>query len=264
MAKALITGCSTGFGRATAQELASRGHEVVATARRVESLDGLDVAHRFPLDVDDDASVAALREETGPVDVLVNNAGVDQHGPVEGYPQDRARQLFETNFWGPLRMVQAFAPAMRERRSGLIVNLSSVQGRVGTPLGGIYAATKHAVEAISESLHYELGHFGVRVVIVEPGYFATEMPNKHRGDLITGSPYEELNRQWSRTSETLNPNGRPGPEVVARAIADVVDSDAPPLRLPVGADAEMVCGARDQLDDAGFEALMRSTLDLTW
>jgi NAD(P)-dependent dehydrogenase (short-subunit alcohol dehydrogenase family) len=264
MARVVITGCSTGFGRATAAELARRGHEVIATARRAESLDGLDVARRLALDVDRDDSVAALRAEIGPVDVLVNNAGIDQHGPVESYPQDRARQLFETNFWGSFRMVQAFAPAMREQGSGVIVNLSSVQGVVGTPLGGLYAATKHAVEALSESLHYELGHFGVRVVIVEPGYFATEMPNKHRDDLITGSPYEELDRQWSRTSTTLNPGGRPGPEVVAVAIADAVESGSSPLRLPVGADAELVCSARDQLDDAGFEDLMRKTLDLTW
>jgi NAD(P)-dependent dehydrogenase (short-subunit alcohol dehydrogenase family) len=264
MARAVITGCSTGFGRATAAELARRGHEVIATARQVESLDGLGVARCLPLDVDRDDSVAALREAVGPVDVLINNAGIDRHGPVESYSPELARQLFETNFWGTFRMVQAFAPAMREQGSGVIVNLSSVQGVVGTPLGGLYAATKHAVEAISESLHYEMGHFGVRVIIVEPGYFATEMPNKHHDNLITGTPYEELDRQWSRTSTTLNPAGRPGPEVVAVAIADAVEADASPLRLPVGKDAEMVCTARDQLDDADFEALMRTTLDLTW
>jgi NAD(P)-dependent dehydrogenase (short-subunit alcohol dehydrogenase family) len=264
MARVVITGCSTGFGRATALELAGRGHEVIATARRVETLDDLKVARRHELDVDRDDSVDALREAIGPVDVLINNAGIDQHGPVESYPPERARQLFETNFWGTFRMVQAFAPTMREQGSGVIVNLSSVQGVVGTPLGGIYAATKHAVEAISESLHYELGHFGVRVVLVEPGYFATEMPNKHRDDLIAGSPYEELDRQWSRTSTTLNPGGRPGPELVAVAIADAVEAESAPLRLPVGADAEMVCSARTKLDDTDFEALMRVTLDLTW
>lgn len=264
MARIVITGCSSGIGRASAIELAGRGHEVVATARRVDALAGLAVADRRVLDVDDDASVLALREGIGPVDVVVNNAGVDQHGPLESYPLDRARQLFETNFWGSLRMIQAFSPAMRERGSGLIVNVSSVQGVVGTPLGGVYAATKHAIEAISESLHYELGHFGIRVVIVEPGYFATEMPNKHRDDLIAGGPYVELDRQWSRTADTLNPDGRPGPEVVARAIADVVEDPDPPLRRPVGADAELVCGSRRQLDDVALEALMRSTLDFTW
>lgn len=264
MARVLITGCSTGFGRATAIELAVGGHEVIATARKVDALADLDVADRRPLDVDDDASVLGLREAVGPVDVLVNNAGVDQHGPVESYPMDRARQLFETNFWGALRMVQAFAPAMRQQGSGLIVNVSSVQGVAGTPLGGVYAASKHALEAISESLHYELGHFGVRVVIVEPGYFATEMPNKHGRDLIAGSPYDELDRQWSRTAATLNPGGRPGPEVVARAIAGVIDDPDTALRVPVGADAVMVCDARRQLDDAAFEALIRTTLDLTW
>lgn len=264
MLRCLITGCSTGFGRATAIELAARGHHVIATARRRETLDDLDVADRHTLDIVDADAVIRIRQAVGPVDVLVNNAGIDQHGPVESYPESRARELFETNFWGTLRMIQAFAPDLRQQGSGTIVNVSSVQGLVGTPLGGIYAATKHGVEAISESLHYELGHFGVRVVIVQPGYFATAMPTKHGRDLIDGTPYGELDAQWAKASTTLNPGGRPGPEVVATVIADAVEADDPPLRIPVGDDARLVLDARARMDDVEFEATMRSVLDLTW
>ena len=128
---ALITGCSTGIGRATAVELTKRGYEVVATARRPETLDDLDVAQRLALDVDDDASVARVRDAVGAIDVLVNNAGFGLEGPVESVPLTEVRRLFETNFFGAARMIQAFVPAMRERGSGAVVNVSSVNGVVG-------------------------------------------------------------------------------------------------------------------------------------
>ena len=180
MARVLITGCSTGIGRATAVELTARGHEVVATARRPESLDGLEVAERLALDVDDAASVQAAVAAAGTVDVLVNNAGWESAGPVEKADLDEVRAMFETNLLGAARMVQAVLPAMRERGSGTIVNVSSVAGVVAGPLNGFYAASKHALEAMSESLHYEVGHFGVRVVIIEPGAFATAFGDNAR------------------------------------------------------------------------------------
>jgi NAD(P)-dependent dehydrogenase (short-subunit alcohol dehydrogenase family) len=134
---------------------------------------------------------------------------------------------------------------------------------VATPLAGAYAATKYALEALSEALHYELGHFGIRTVIIEPGFIAPGMKpvDPHRG----GADYEELWSQWEGTdSKVTGPEARPGPELVAGAIADAIEDDATPLRVPVGADAEMVLGMRAQLDDARFESLMRATLDLTW
>ena len=140
MTRVLITGCSTGIGRATAVELTKRGHEVVATARRPETLADLDVADRLALDVDDDASVASLRDAAGQVDVLVNNAGFEVSGPIEKVPLDEVRRMFETNVFGALRMIQAFLPAMRERGSGTIVNVSSVAGRAAAPLGALYSA----------------------------------------------------------------------------------------------------------------------------
>ncbi|HRW39700.1 MAG TPA: SDR family NAD(P)-dependent oxidoreductase, partial [Aquihabitans sp.] len=129
---------------------------------------------------------------------------------------------------------------------------------------GAYCATKHALEALSESLAFEVGHFGLRVVIVEPGYIAPGMRNAVRhGE--EGSPYEELRRQWSGADDTLvGPSGRPAPALVGEAIADAIEDPATPLRVPVGADAEMVLGARKELGDADFEAAMRGVLGIDW
>lgn len=262
--RALVTGAGTGIGRATTEALAARGHEVVATARRPEVLDDLDVALRLPLDVTSDASVAACIAAAGPVDVLVNNAGISETGPLETYPHDVLAKMFETNVFGPMRLVRAVVPAMRERGHGVVVNVTSVEGRVAAPLAGAYCATKHALEALSESLAFEIGHFGVRVVIVEPGYIAPGMTNQIRhGE--EGTPYAELRRQWSGADDALvGADGRPGPELVGAAIADAVEDPSTPLRVPVGADAEMVLAARRELGDAEFEAAMRALLGLTW
>ena len=266
MTTALITGAGSGMGRATAIELARRDYQVVATARRTEALDPLadaGIELRLALDVTDDASVADLFAQIPDVDVLVNNAGVTETGPVERLPPVVMRRVMETNFYGPLRMIQAYLPGMQERGHGTIVNVSSVQGRVATPLGAAYSASKYALEALSESLHYEAGHFGVRVVIVEPGYVAPGMKGgeSHGED----APYDELRRQYSGTdAKVLGGAGRPGPEIVASAIAEAIETDQPKLRWPVGTDAEMILATRAQLDDESFESAMRSTLDLTW
>lgn len=260
----LVTGAGSGIGRATAEVLTERGHEVVATARRLDVLDDLDVAQRLALDVTDDASVAACVAEAGRIDALVNNAGITETGPMETYPHEVLLKMFETNVFGPMRMVRALVPAMRERGEGVVVNVTSVEGRVAAPLAGGYCGTKHALEALSESLAFEVGHFGVRVVIVEPGYIAPGMRNavRHGED---GTVYEELRRQWSGADETMvGPGGRPGPELVGHAIADAIADPDTPLRVPVGADAEMVLGARKQLGDAEFTSAMRELLGIDW
>jgi NAD(P)-dependent dehydrogenase (short-subunit alcohol dehydrogenase family) len=262
--RALVTGAGSGIGRATAEVLTAEGYEVIATARRPEVLADLDVAQRLALDVTSDDSVAACVAASGEIDVLVNNAGISETGPLESYPMEATRRMFETNTFGPLRMMQAVVPAMRERGSGVIINVTSVQGRVGSPLNGTYCATKHALEAFSDSLAMEVGHFGVRVVIVEPGYIAPGMRNGVKYDDET-SPYAELRRQWSGTDEKLvGAEGRPAPELVGEAIAAAIADPSTPLRVPVGADAEMVLAVRSQLDDAAFLAAMRQTLNLTW
>jgi NAD(P)-dependent dehydrogenase (short-subunit alcohol dehydrogenase family) len=265
MARVLITGCSTGFGRATTIECTKRGHEVIATARRPETLGDLDCVAKLALDVDDDASVAAAVAAAGRIDVLVNNAGFGIAGPIESSPLDEVRRLFDTNVLGAARMIQAVLPQMRERGDGVIVNVTSLAGRATPPLGGYYAATKHALEAISESLHYEVGHFGIRVAIVEPGYFETEFQGKEPRYGLDGAPYDELERQWESCMERLRGGGEaPGAEPVAQVIADAVEGTEDKLRWPVGADADLVIGARSSMDDATFEATMRETLGLTW
>src|SRR4029453_8887036 len=156
MGRVLIPGGSTGIGRAAAVELTKRGHDVVASARRPETIDDLDVAAKVKLDVDDDGSVRDAVAEVGDIGALVNNAGFGVSGPVEQVTIDHGRSIMETNFFGAVRMIQAVAPQMRERGSGTIVNVTSLAGRVGPPLGGFYSASKFALEGLSEALHYEI------------------------------------------------------------------------------------------------------------
>ena len=259
----LVTGAGRAIGRATVIELAARGHDVVATARDEGLLADLDNVRVHALDVTSADSVARCLDAVGELDALVNNAALDGSGPLEDYPLEQLRKVFETNTVGALRLVQSVAPSWRARGSGVIVNVSSVQGRVATPLAGPYAASKHALEALSETLHYELGHFGIRIVIIEPGYIA---PGMKQGDDHRGGPaYDELWRQWTGIDATMTgPGGRPGPDLVARAISDAIEDAATPLRVPVGADAEMVLATRSKLDDATFEAAMRSTIGMSW
>jgi NAD(P)-dependent dehydrogenase (short-subunit alcohol dehydrogenase family) len=265
MARVLITGCSTGFGRATAVELTKRGHEVLSSARRPETLDDLDVTEKLRLDVDDDASVAEVVKRVGRVDALVNNAGFGITGPIEHVPLPEFRRMFETNVMGAVRMIQAVLPQMRERGSGTIVNVTSLAGLVTGPLGGAYSATKHALEAVSEALHYEVGHFGIRVALVEPGFFETGFQGKEPRFGLDAPPYDELDREWAVAFEKLRGGGpTEGAEPVAQVIADAVEGTEPKLRWPIGADAEMVLAARSSMDDETFEATMRGALDLTW
>ena len=261
--RVLVTGAARAIGRATVEVLAGRGHDVVATARDVRMLDGLPAALSLSLDVTDDASVWAAVSAAGELDAVVNNAGLTGHGPLESYPIAEFSRVLEVNTLGPLRMAQAIVPAWRERGSGVLINISSVQGKIGTPLEGPYAASKHALEAMSETLYYELGHFGIRVVIVEPGYVAPGM--KHEHDHPGPAVYRDLHAQWGGTVETLTgPTGRLGPELVGEAVADALEDPETPLRVEVGKDAAMVLELRRTLSDSEFEATMREALRLTW
>ena len=259
----LVTGAARAIGRATAIECARRGHEVVATARDDRLLAGLEAAKCLVLDVTDLASIRAALAAAGELDAVVNNAALPGAGPLEDFPMERLQSIIDTNTYGPLRIAQELIPAWRARGSGVFVNVSSVQGRVSTPLGGPYAASKFALEAISETLRYELAHFGIRVVIIQPGYIAPGMKEAPRHD--GPSAYADLWAQWTGTdAKVTGPAGRPGPELVAVAIADAVENPETPLRVPVGSDAETILGVRSRLDDAAFEAAMRKTLDFTW
>jgi NAD(P)-dependent dehydrogenase (short-subunit alcohol dehydrogenase family) len=246
---------------ATAQVLANRGHSVVATD--VSALSGLEGIQAHVLDVTSDDSVARCIDEVGPFDAVVNNAAISGGGPVEAYPLDRIRQMFETNTLGAFRVIQAVLPAWRKRGSGVIVNVSSVSGRVASPLEAAYSASKFALEALTESLHLEVRHFGIRSVLIEPGTIAPGMKasEPHKGP----ADYAGLWEQWAGAdTKTTGPSGPPGAEVVALAIARAIEDPAAPFRVPVGQDAEMILGLRRSLDDQAFERAMRKAVGLTW
>src|SRR5690348_13211595 len=224
----LITGAARGIGMATAQVLANRGHSVVATD--ISAPSGLAGIQAHVLDVTSDDSVTRCLQAVGPLDAIVNNAAITTGGgPVEGYPLDRFRQMFETNTLGALRVIQAVLPAWRERGSGVVVNVSSVNGRVASPLRAAYSASKFALEALTESLHLEVRHFGIRSVLIEPGAIATGIkpiePHKGPGE------YAGLWAQCAGAdAKTTGPSGPPGPEVVAFAIVRAIEEPATPLR----------------------------------
>jgi NAD(P)-dependent dehydrogenase (short-subunit alcohol dehydrogenase family) len=223
----------------------------------------LDVFRRVRLDVTDDDSVRRAIDEAGELDAIVNNAAIQQKSPLEEFPVERLSLMFETNVIGAFRVIKQVLPQWRVRGSGVIVNVSSVQGRVATPLEGPYSSSKYALEALSESLHYEVGHFGIRVVIIEPGYISPGM--KPASPIERDGAYRELYDQWENAESTVTgPSGRTGPEIVAAAIRNAIEDPATPLRVPVGDDAILVLGERSASDDAAFEASMRKTLGLSW
>src|SRR4051812_2381399 len=189
MSSVLITGCNSGFGLHASLTFARQGHDVFATVRNLDrakplqdaaEAEGLEL-HVLRLDVRDgesvDAAVNEVVERAGRIDVCVNNAGIELRGPIEECSDDEVLVQFDTNVFGLLRVVRAVLPVMRAQHAGVIVNVGSLAGLVARPYGGLYSATKHAVEAISEALHFECAEFGVRVAVLEPGQFETELSN---------------------------------------------------------------------------------------
>ena len=267
---AFVTGCSDGgIGHALAGMLAGKGYRVVATVRsasKAGELASLDNVQVVEMDVRDDASVKNALAQAGDVDVLVNNAGFEVWGPLEEMKVDDLKDQFETNVYGPFRLMLGVIPGMRNRGSGVIVNVSSVAGRVGAPLNGLYSASKYALEALSETVHYECGRFGIRVHIIEPGGVETPFGSNRR---LVGagagkeSPYSELVAQWEKVGERLNPTGGAKPAAVAEIILDAIENGGK-LRYPATPDAHMVFTARKAMDDEQFEAAMRQQLGLTW
>ncbi len=249
----LITGCSTGIGLHTAVAFASAGDTVVATMRNTAKAAELKASAAkagvevevAQLDVTDDASaqavVAGVLARHGRIDVLVNNAGVGLTGPVEDFPWEQARSTFETNFWGAVRLTRLVLPAMRAQKSGVIVNVSSITGRLPAfPVYAFYAATKHALGALSESLSTEVAPFGIRVVCLEPGYYTTaltETTDFLRSQVDDASPYADLNRFIIDFSKRTLENGG-DPRDVADAVVAAVRDASSPVHVHVGADAD--------------------------
>jgi NAD(P)-dependent dehydrogenase (short-subunit alcohol dehydrogenase family) len=267
---ALITGCSEGgIGHALAKNLAAKGYNVFATVRkaaRAGDLTSTENVTVLELDVRDDASVQAALAKAGIVDVLVNNAGFEVWGPLEEMTVADIKDQFETNVYGPFRLITGLLPGMRNRGSGVIVNVSSVAGRVSAPLNGLYSASKFALEALTETLHYECGHFGIRVHLIEPGGVATPFGDNRR---LVGaaagkeSPYTPLIGEWEAAGQRLNPGGGATAESVAGVIVDAIENGGK-LRYPATPDANMVFAARTSMNDEQFEAAMRQQLGLTW
>lgn len=257
MRVALITGSSTGIGLETALHLAEHGYRVFASARNPDASEGLRNARgkveTVRLDVDDEASVrravAETLERAGAIDVLVNNAGVGGGGPIEVTPLERARQTFETNYFGAIRMIQAVLPGMRERRAGVIVNVTSVAGRVVLAAHSHYAASKFALEAASESLAQEVAPYGVRVTIIEPGVVLTPIFQKGGSKTLdpTMPSMFAVRRLWALFAAQLQAPTLPF--ACAQTIRRAIEDPEPKLRYLVGRDAEIYAAGRARLTD---------------
>ena len=268
----LITGCSTGIGRATAQYLVCHGWTVYATARRLEAIQDLaDAGCRLlALDVCDEgsirAAVDAVERSEGAVGVLVNNAGYGQEGAFELTPMEDVRRQFETNVFGLIRLTQLCLPGMRRQGWGKVVNLSSMGGKLTLPGGAFYHATKHAVEALSDALRFEVQGFGIDVIVVEPGPIRTSFGDTaiHSIEAPAGddSAYAAFNATLAtKIKEAYDgPMGRfaAGPEAVAQVIDKAISAPRPATRYTVTAAARMLMGLRRWLPDRAFDAFLRT------
>jgi NAD(P)-dependent dehydrogenase (short-subunit alcohol dehydrogenase family) len=270
----LITGCSSGIGWATAGRLAKKGWTVYATARDAEAIAPLGErgCRLLPLDVTDEGSmrraVEEVEEAEGAVGILVNNAGYSQSGAVEEVPMEKIWRQFETNVFGPVRLCQLVLPGMRRQGFGRIVNLSSMGGKLTFPGGGVYHATKYAVEAISDSLRFEVRGFGVEVVVIEPGLIRTGFAQTAVGSMDDGAepsdnrPYAALAAGVARTTRESYEGGPlarlgGGPEAVAGTIERAISAARPRTRYTVTPSAKLLISTRRLLPDRAWDGLLR-------
>jgi NAD(P)-dependent dehydrogenase (short-subunit alcohol dehydrogenase family) len=267
----LITGCSSGIGAATASRLVRAGWSVYATARRPETLAALeaDGCRTLALDVVDEASrkaaVDAVVEAEGAVGVLINNAGYSQSGAVESIPDDRVRAQFDTNVFGPLALCRLVLPGMRAQGWGKIVQISSMGGKLTFPGGGLYHATKYALEAISDALRFEVKSFGIDVILIEPGLitsgFSGVVVRELGGASVTDGPYDAFNRAVGEASHDayekglLSKLGGP-PTAVAERIEEALNAKRPRARYTVTPSARAMLALRAVLPDRGWDAML--------
>jgi NAD(P)-dependent dehydrogenase (short-subunit alcohol dehydrogenase family) len=263
----LVTGASSGIGEATARSFLERGWTVYAAARRTEKMEALARAGALvqPLDVTCEASIAALVSridaDHGHLEVLVNNAGIGVYGSVEEVPMDEARRQFEVNLFGIARLTQLVLPAMRAAGSGTIVNVSSIGGRVYTPMGAWYHASKHALEGWSDCLRLEVAPFGIHVVVVEPGAIETEFAEIAITPLLErseGGPYAAFaGRMAAATRRAYLDKKASPPDLIAGIIRKAVESKRPKTRYVAGYLGKPVIWARRLLGDRGFDWMVR-------
>jgi len=264
----LVTGASSGIGKATAQRLIKEGHTVYVAARRIEKMQDLKELGGHPLQMDitkeeDIQSVVqTIQGKHGGVDVLVNNAGYAIYGAVEDTSIDDARRQFEVNIFGLARLTQLLLPYMREQKKGQIINISSVGGKIYTPLGAWYHATKHALEGWSDCLRLELKPFNVDVVVVEPGIIITEFGDVLYDPLVkrsANSAYGELAKKIAKASKASYDSGNgASPDVIAQVISKSVNSNRPKTRYAAGRMAKMLLFMRKWLSDRMFDQLIMS------
>jgi NAD(P)-dependent dehydrogenase (short-subunit alcohol dehydrogenase family) len=265
--RCLVSGCSSGIGRALAIALADAGATVIATARNPEAIVGI----RSPriettaLDVIDLGSVTAAVALAEPVDVLINNAGYGLIGAVEEIADDELLDQYQTNVFGPWRMCRAVLPGMRSRGAGVIVNISSVGGQAPFPGIGAYRTSKFALEGLSWTLYFEVAHFGIRVLDVQPGLVASDFGTRSLKTARAASP-NAVYRQMRDIADAAYPRMSPeamSPAFVADQIIDELRKDRGPLRLRIGADAQRVLAAAQKSDEA-YERFLVDELGFHW
>ena len=269
----LITGCSSGIGRASALRLTQAGWTVYATARRPESIAELADAgcRTLTLDVTDEdsmrAAVDSVEQAEGAIGVLINNAGYSQSGAIETVPMQAVRRQFETNVFGLVSLTQLVLPKMRAQRWGKIVNLGSMGGRLTFPGGGYYHATKHALEAISDALRFELRGFGIDVVLLEPGLITTEFGEAATASMAAvGGSEEDPYAHFNTTVGTVTAGSYDGPmrhfgagpERVAKVIERAITRSHPPARITITPSAKVLLATRRLLSDRAWDAAMRA------
>jgi len=265
----LITGCSSGIGEATAARLARSGWTVFATARKPETLEALAVAgcQTLALDVTSEESMStavnSVLNKSERIDALVNNAGYSQGGASETLDMDDVRRQFETNVFGLLRMCQLVLPAMREQKSGRIVNISSMGGRVVFPGGGAYHATKYAVEAFSDAMRFEVAGFGVKVILIEPGLITTNFENAAADSIAKEhGPYADFNAHVAKMTKEVysGPMARlgGGPDAVAKVIERSLKARRPKIRYTVTPSASLSLASRKLMGARGWDAAMKA------
>ena len=265
---AVITGCSSGIGYETSILLAKNGFKTYATMRNIEKGDKLkDIAEKenldlkiIKLDVTDDYSIkSAINEiiqETSRIDILVNNAGNNIAGTVEDLSIEEFKEQFETNFFGLVRVTKAVLPIMRNQNSGIIVNLSSIVGKMAIPLNSAYTSSKFAVEGFSESVRYELEDFGIKVILIEPGVIKSNFYEniKMSKNSLTdpNSPYQPITQKIFEAFLSMIQYAFPA-KIVAEVILEAITSDNPKIRYAVGDDAKSITEAKKRLSDKEFE-----------
>ena len=264
----LVTGASSGMGKLSAQDLIKAGHIVYCVARSVDKMKDLEQigGHVMKMDVTNEADIEEVVKqviaEQGRIDVLWNNAGYGLYGPVEDLSMEKVQQQFEVNVYGVARLTKKVLPYMREKCNGLIINTSSMGGKIYTPLGAWYHASKHAIEGFSDCLRMEVKEFGIKVVMLEPGMINTGFNAAVRDNFSfesQNSPYKRLVNGYIKAMEN-NPAPGSKPEVISRTVLKIINARNPKTRYLVGRGGKLLVAIRHIFGDKAFDTMMLVTM----